>query len=159
MRVFDAKEIFKFAIRIEENGTKFYRYAANLVDEEEMKNTFNFLAGEEVKHKKIFEGLLTEITADTSFEDYPDEYFDYLRCYVDNVIFTDKQLEEAMSDVKDTLGAINFAIKRELDSILYYHEIKKFIPEKQHSSIDEIIEEERRHYTKLTDIKENYNGD
>jgi len=53
MRVFDAKEIFKFAIRIEENGTKFYRYAANLVDEEEMKNTFNFLAGEEVKHKKI----------------------------------------------------------------------------------------------------------
>jgi rubrerythrin len=159
MRVFNAKEIFKFAIRIEENGTKFYRYAANLVDDEEMKDTFNFLAGEEVKHKKIFERLLSEITADTSFEDFSDEYFDYLRCYVDNVIFTDKQLEEAMSNVKDTFGAINFAIKRELDSILYYHEIKKFIPERQHSLIDEIIEEERKHYTKLTDIKENYTKD
>lgn len=156
MRVFDAKEIFKFAIRIEENGTKFYNYAANITDDEEMKKTFNFLAGEEVKHKKIFEDMLSEVTKDTAFETYPDEYFDYLKTYVDNVIFTDEQFEEAMSNVKDTLGSINFAIKRELDSILYYHEIKKVVPEKQYGLIDGIIEEERKHYTKLADIKESY---
>ena len=156
MRVFDAKEIFKFAIRIEENGMKFYRYAAVITDDDEIRKTFNFLASEEARHKEIFEGLLSEVTKDTAFETYPDEYFNYLKTYVDNVIFTDKQFEEAMSDIKDTLSAIDFAIKRELDSILYYHEIKRFVPEKQHNLLDEIIEEERKHYTKLIDIKENY---
>ena len=156
MKIFDAKEIFKFAIRIEENGMKFYRYAAVITDDDEMRKTFNFLASEEVRHKEIFEGLLSEITKDTAFETYPDEYFNYLKTYVDNVIFTDKQFEEAMSDIKDTLSTIEFAIKRELDSILYYHEIKRFVPEKQHNLLDEIIEEERKHYTKLIDIKENY---
>ncbi len=156
MKIFDAKEIFKFAIRIEENGMKFYRYAAVIIDDDEMRKTFNFLASEEARHKEIFEGLLSEVTKDTAFETYPDEYFNYLKTYVDNVIFTDKQFEEAMSNVKDTLGSINFAIKRELDSILYYHEIKRFVPEKQHNLLDEIIEEERKHYTKLIDIKENY---
>ncbi|MCK4572347.1 ferritin family protein [candidate division WOR-3 bacterium] len=156
MKIFDAKEIFKFAIRIEENGMKFYRYAAVITDDDEMRKTFNFLASEEVRHKEIFEGLLSEVTKDTAFETYPDEYFNYLKTYVDNVIFTDKQFEEAMSNVKDTLGSINFAIKRELDSILYYHEIKRFVQEKQHNLLDEIIEEERKHYTKLIDIKENY---
>ena len=156
MKIFDAKEIFKFAIRIEENGMKFYRYAAVITDDDEMRKTFNFLASEEARHKEIFEGLLSEVTKDTAFETYPDEYFNYLKTYVDNVIFTDEQFEEAMSNVKDTLGSINFAIKRELDSILYYHEIKKVVPEKQYGLIDEIIEEERKHYTKLIDIKENY---
>lgn len=156
MKIFDAKEIFKFAIRIEENGMKFYRYAAVITDDDEMRKTFNFLASEEARHKEIFEGLLLEVTKDTAFETYPDEYFNYLKTYVDNVVFTDKQFEEAMSNVKDTLGSINFAIKRELDSILYYHEIKRFVPEKQHNLLDDIIEEERKHYTKLIDIKENY---
>jgi len=156
MKIFDAKEIFKFAIRIEENGMKFYRYAAVITDDDEIRKTFNFLASEEARHKEIFEGLLSEVTKDTAFETYPDEYFNYLKTYVDNVIFTDKQFEEAMSDIKDTLSAIDFAIKRELDSILYYHEIKRFVPEKQHNLLDEIIEEERKHYTKLIDIKENY---
>ncbi|MCK4321950.1 ferritin family protein [candidate division WOR-3 bacterium] len=156
MKIFDAKEIFKFAIRIEENGMKFYRYAAVITDDDEMRKTFNFLASEEARHKEIFEGLLSEVTKDTAFETYPDEYFNYLKTYVDNVIFTDKQFEEAMSDIKDTLSTIDFAIKRELDSILYYHEIKRFVPEKQHNLLDEIIEEERKHYTKLIDIKENY---
>jgi rubrerythrin len=77
MAIFEAKEIFKFAIRIEENGEKFYRFASNLTDNEE------------------------------------------------------------------------------LDSVLYYHEVVKFVSVKQKDLIEEIIVEERKHYAKLSEMKEN----
>jgi rubrerythrin len=155
MAIFEAKEIFKFAIRIEENGEKFYRFASNLADDEEIKRTFNYLADEEVKHKKTFTKLLSEITKDVSFENYSDEYFDYLRCYVDNVIFTEEQLEKQQKEVKDVLSAIKFAMQKELDSVLYYHEVEKFVSDKQKDLIQEIIAEERKHYAKLSEMKKN----
>jgi rubrerythrin len=155
MAIFEAKEIFKFAIRIEENGEKFYRFASNLTDDEETKKIFNYLADEEVEHKKTFTRLLSGITKDVSFENYSDEYFDYLRCYIDNVIFTEEQLKKQQSEVKDVLSAIRFAMQKELDSVLYYHEVEKFVSSNQKSLIEEIISEERKHYAKLSDMKKN----
>jgi rubrerythrin len=65
-------------------------------------------------------------------------------------------MDSELSRVKDTLSAINFAIRRELDSILYYHEIKRFISRSQHDSIDKIIDEERKHFETLSEIRKNY---
>ena len=58
-----------------------------------------------------------------------------------------------MARITDTLSAIDFAIRRELDSILYYHEIKEFIAKDQHESIDKIINEEREHFKMLSEMK------
>ena len=49
--------------------------------------------------------------------------------------------------------ADDFAIRRELDSILYYHEIKKLVPAAQHGTIEQIIDEERKHYSILSAMK------
>lgn len=155
MAIFEVKEIFKFAIRIEENGEKFYRFASELVGDDEIKKVFNYLADEEIKHKEIFTDFLSEITKDVSFDDYSEEYFDYLRCYIDNVIFTEEQLEKQRGEVKDVLSAVEFAMQRELDSILYYHEVEKFVSESKKSLIDKIIAEERKHYAKLSEMKKN----
>jgi len=153
--IFEAKEIFKFAIRIEENGEKFYRFASNLVEHEETKKIFNYLADEEMKHKEIFTGLLSGITKDVSFDNYSDEYFDYLRYYIDNIIFTEEQLKVQEKEVKDVSSAIKFAMQRELDSILYYHEVEKFVSKDKKSLIEKIIAEERKHYAKLSEMKKN----
>jgi rubrerythrin len=153
MAVFEAKEIFKFAIRIEENGEKFYRFASELTEDEKIKEMFNFLADEEVNHKEIFTDLLSDITKDVSFDNYSDEYLDYLRCYVDNVIFTEEQLKTQEKEVEDVPSAIKFAMQRELDSILYYHEVEKFVADSKKPLIEKIIEEERKHYAKLSDMK------
>ncbi len=155
MAIFEAKEIFRFAIRIEENGEKFYRFASNLTEDSETKEIFNYLADEEIKHKEIFTGFLSEITKDVSFDNYSDEYLDYLRSYVDNVIFTDEQLEEQRKKVNDVLSAVIFAMQRELDSILYYHEVEKFVSESKKNLIEKIIAEERKHYAKLSEMKKN----
>jgi len=92
-------------------------------------------------------------------ESYQGEYAAYLRAYVDNnIIFTKEVMDKELAKVKDTLAAFDFAIKRELDSILYYHEIKRLVPEAQHATIEQIIEEERKHFSDLTDMKKRFSA-
>ena len=62
-------------------------------------------------------------------------------------------MDKQFSKVKNTIAALDFAIQRELDSILYYHEIKKLVPPAQHEILENIIEEERKHFLSLTEMK------
>jgi rubrerythrin len=150
MSVFEPSEVFQFAIRIEEGGEKFYRAMSKKLADAEVKSLFSALADEEVKHKKTYEGMVSKIEEYEPFESYPGEYFSYLRAYADNIIFTPERMEEEMSKINDAPSALKFAIDRELDSILYYQEVKNLVPENQRGLIDKIIEEERRHFMKLT---------
>ncbi|MCK4339265.1 MAG: rubrerythrin, partial [Candidatus Cloacimonetes bacterium] len=54
INIFNASEIYQFAIRIEENGEKFYRQMAKKLDEPKVKELFTLLADDEVVHKKTF---------------------------------------------------------------------------------------------------------
>ena len=157
MSDFEASDIFEIAIRIEKNGSTFYRYAVQIAKDEEAKKLFNYLADEEDKHKTIFKEILSKVDSHEPLESYPGEYGAYLRDYVDgNIVFTREAMDSELSMIKDTLSAINFAIRRELDSILYYHEIKRFISKSQHDSIDKIIDEERKHFETLSKIRKKY---
>jgi rubrerythrin len=157
MRVFDASDIVEIAIRIEENGANFYKFAEQIAKQEEAKQLFAHLALEELNHKKTFEGIFAKLDKTNPPESYDGEYSAYLRDYVDNnIIFTKEAMNKELAKVKDTAGALDFAIKRELDSILYYHEIKRFVPANQHATLDQIIEEERKHFAKLSEVKKRF---
>jgi rubrerythrin len=157
MNIFEAADIFQFAIRIEENGEIFYHRAALIADDKNIADIFNHLADEEIIHKRIFQDLLSKVDVHRQPESYKGEYIAYLRDYIDNkAVFTKEVKDSELSNVHDTLSAINFAMQRELDSVLYYQEIKQFVPEKQHGLIDKIIEEEREHFSKLSTIKKSY---
>ncbi len=155
--VFEASDILQIAMRIEENGSNFYRYAVQVAKEEDAKKMFSWLSDEENKHKIIFEKMLSNIERHDPPESYPGEYGLYLHEYSDNnLIFKKEVMDSEMSKVTDTLSAIDFAIRRELDSILYYHEIKGFIARDQHESVDRIINEERKHFAILSKMKKEY---
>jgi len=153
MSLFEPSEIFQFAIRIEENGEKFYRQMAQKFEDPKVQELFSFLANEEMKHKKIYEEMVSKIEKYEPFETFPGEYFAYLRTYADKIIFTQKKFDEEIANIKDISAAINYAINAELDSVLYYQEIKNLVPENQRKIIEGIIEEERRHFVKLSEIK------
>ena len=153
MSIFKASEIYQFAIRIEENGEKFYRRMAQKIGNADMEKVFTYLANEEIKHKKTFEDMVSKIEKYEPPESYPGEYFAYLRTYADNIIFSQEKLEEEMSKIKDAISAIDFAIQREMESILYYLEMKNLIHESEHKLMDGIIEEERQHFVKLSGLK------
>ncbi len=157
MQVFAASDIMEVAIRIEENGITFYKFAEQLAKQEEAKKLFAYLADAEAAHKRTFEKFFAAIEKYTPPEQYAGEYSAYLRNYVDNnLIFTKDVMDKQLANVKDTVAAFDFAMQRELDSILYYHEIKNLVPAAQHEAIEKIIDEERKHYALLCDMKKRY---
>lgn len=157
MTTFKASEIFQIAMKIEENGETFYKHAQSVTGDIKMKDMFGFLADEEVKHKQLFAGMLSKIEQYEPPERYPGEYFAYLRAYAEGLVFSPEKLEAEMAKVTDIATAIDFAVQREIESILYYLETKGLVPESQRSEIDKILDEERRHYLKLVEVKKNLN--
>ncbi|TFG35392.1 MAG: hypothetical protein E4H45_02920 [Nitrospirales bacterium] len=151
---FEASDIFEIAMRIEENGSNFYRFAVQLAKDEKTKEMFTHLAEEEDKHKATFKNLFSKIKTHSPPESYPGEYGAYLHEYADNnLIFSKEVMDEELAKIKNTIAALDFAIRRELDSILYYQEIKGFVPKGDHAAIDDIINEERKHFQMLSEIK------
>ena len=154
MCVFTASDIMEVAIRIEENGVNFYKFAEQIAKQDDAKKLFAGLAQAEVAHKKTFEKLFAGMEKSNLPESYEGEFSAYIRSYVDNnLIFTKEIMDQQLAKVTDTKAALEFAIQRELDSILYYHEIKRLVPAAQHESIEKIIEEERKHFMNLTAMK------
>lgn len=153
MSKYDISEIINFAIRIEENGEKFYRILADSTDEPKLIELFTYLADEEVKHKKVFSSMLSKLK-DYDTEDFPEEYFAYLRAYANSMIFNLDEVDQQSGKITDVKGAVNYAIKKELDSILLYQELKDAVPENQHPTLEKIIQQERYHFIKLSTIKE-----
>jgi rubrerythrin len=159
MGVFAATDVVEFAIRIEENGANFYRFAAQIATDKGAKNLFEQLANEELHHKRIFEKILAALDNSVPPEGYDGEYAAYMHSYVDNAaIFKKEVLDREMTHVKDAATALDFALRREMDSILYYHEIKGLVHADDHAAIDEIIAEERRHVTILSALKQQQSG-
>jgi len=153
MALLSASEVFQFAVKIEENGFAFYNAYAESLPSGTSKEIFTFLADEERKHIKVFSEMLGKLDDFKQTVNYPDEYFAYLHSYADNLIFKKGELEQEIKAIKDEKAAIEFGIRRELDSILYYQEIKSFVPEKDSHLIEQVITEERNHFTKLSHLK------
>ncbi|HPB00329.1 MAG TPA: hypothetical protein PLC51_07715, partial [Candidatus Marinimicrobia bacterium] len=75
--------------------------------------------------------------------------------YTQNLIFSDANDETKIPAINDAKTALLYAIERELDSVLYYKEIKELIPASEHQLISGIIDEERRHVVRLSELKKN----
>jgi rubrerythrin len=157
MKILDARDVVRFALRIEENGEALYRKAALSAQNEDIRKLFNLIADEEIQHKALFREMLSKMETLQPAETYDGEYADYLTDYIDGkVIFTKEVGKELKPDAKDTLSVIAFAMGREADSILYYHEAKRFIAEKYYDIIDKVITEERKHFSKLSELRKTY---
>lgn len=154
MAEYNADEIFQFAVRIEENGEKFYRDMSLIIKNDDIKKLFLYLADEEAKHRETFQNMVEQIEKYEPAVAFPMEYFSYLRSYADKTIFNEEIMEKAIKKISSPREAVEFAVEREWASILYYQEIKNAVPEDQQNLIDKIISEERDHFLKLSKIKE-----
>jgi len=146
-------EILEVATTLERNGEKFYREAERKFDDPEIRETFRFLAQEEVKHERLFAKLLAQLTSYEPPEQFTEEYFGYLRAYVTDVVFTESRFDELVAGITDPIAAVRFAKQREQDTILFYLELRELIPTTERKVIDEIIQEERLHYFKLSRLE------
>ncbi|MGA2150630.1 MAG: ferritin family protein [Geobacteraceae bacterium] len=153
--LFTASDVLQFAVRMEDDGGRFYHEAADRSKNFEVKKLFNSLASEEEEHKKTFERLLSKETVIEPREDYPGEYMPYLHDYIDGKIFVALDNRSAESESGNVAKALEFAIQRELESIHYYQELKAFVPVDDHETLDKIIDVERKHFMQLSQAKKN----
>jgi rubrerythrin len=159
MAVFEASDIVEVAVHIEENGANFYRYAVQLAGKEAVKALFQRLADEEVKHRRIFAEILAGMDRNLPPEGYDGEYAAYLHDYVDNhLVFTTEAFAGELAKIRDEASALDFAIRRELDSIHYYREMRELMPADRSEAIERIIAEEKEHFIRLSAMRKGINS-
>ncbi|MBU0629631.1 MAG: ferritin family protein [Candidatus Margulisbacteria bacterium] len=142
---FHADEVLQGAIKIEENGEELYRSLSEQSDDPVLKELFTSLADQEVGHRELFKAMLKKLGQVTLPESYPDEYHEYLKAFAREHVFT--------AERKDPRAGLAIALQAEVDSILYYLELKNMVPEADKKVVDQVVEEERRHYLRLLKIK------
>ncbi len=156
MPILNAHDVVRFAIRIEENGEAFYRREAAKTSDPLVRDLFSHLATEEIGHRKTFETLLGSLREYRPPETYEGEYVGYLRDYIDGKVVFPKA--DGAAGGEDVSSALSEAIQREMDSIVYYTETKRFLADKDQKVVDTIIEEERKHFSRLSKMKNNPGG-
>lgn len=153
---FNAEEIFEMAERIELNGEKFYRAAAENVSDDAAKAFLIELADMEVAHGKTFVDMKAELSgkekASTVF-DPNDESPLYLQALADTRVFFEKE-----TDASSLEAIYKDAIMAEKDSIVFYLGMKDLVPDELGKKrLDDIIKEEMGHIrllsTKLLEVK------
>lgn len=150
---FNADEILEIAERIEQNGARFYRKAAEGM-QGEAKDMLLRLAAMEDDHEKTFADMreaLKQLEKDPTVFDPGGEQVTYLQTFADGHIFDVKTDPAAMLTGKEPLAEIlHRAIGMEKDSIVFYLGIKDMVSEDfGRGRIDDIIREERGHMVML----------
>lgn len=155
---FSGKEILDMAIRIEENGVKYYNDAAKAAKSKDLKDLFKALADEEGSHIRAFNELKSLLHGDEFAEAGPYPYGDeaslYLSAIADTEVFTGTEKgkgKELASQVHDGVDVLRVAIDMEKDSLLFYYELARMIRDKDRPVVENLIEQEKSHVRKLTD--------
>ena len=152
--LFSATDVVEIGVQIEKNGKDFYDGVRKASKNTKAKQIFEFLSGEEEGHIKRFAALLSQVKKYEPSEAYPGEYFAYLKALSEGYVFTKANKgSELAKTIKDDSGAVDMGIGFEKDSILFYHEMKRFVLEGEHKIIDKLLEEEQAHLKKLTELK------
>lgn len=155
---FNAGEVFKMAVAIEENGRRFYEKAAGRPFPEMLQKLFRDLAGEEIGHRALFQNFLDALppsaTRDTVWD--PDGELDkYLKLMASQHVFnrSESEMEAMLAKVEDTISAIKMAMGFEKDTIVFFLEMAEASEsDESRAFIGKLVDEERGHLKKLADI-------
>ena len=147
---FNAFEVFEIAEKIERNGAKFYRRAAELFDESRTHNMFLQLAEWETVHEQVFADMRKELSAQgpelRTFKPENDVVFDAQSMAGLAVFGNRMEPSEELTGKESITDVLKSAIEKEKDSIIFYTGLKDFIPPAAgQDKISDIIREEMHH--------------
>jgi len=153
---FNLNEILEIARNVEKNGFEFYTNAAKKLPA--YSDFFTFLAKEEIKHDLVFTGIKKEVISQEEIDAIwdPDQLIGtYFGSLTESAIFKKpeeiKNLFENTNSIEDV---INWAIKREHDTILFFIGLKSTLDsEEDKKVVEDVISEEINHVHILMEKK------
>jgi len=152
---FNAGEVFKVAIQIEENGRKFYEDSQKNIESAEVRALFADLALQEIGHKRKFETLLAQIPPESTTPavwDPENEIDQYVKMMADiHVFVSSTSVKDLVDGIKDGADALKLAIEFEKDSVLFFLSIREAASGKNDRElINSLVKEEQEHLRRLT---------
>jgi rubrerythrin len=151
---FSGSELVDIAIGIERNGASFYDSLVGPAGSEVTKGVYEYLAGEERKHVKVFQSMLDSVADYRPSEIYTDEYALYLKALVDSAVFSSNKVAQRTAQKVDSEAeAVQIGMGAEKDSILFYSEMRNLVRQPDREVVTRIIEEEKSHLRQLSDLK------
>ncbi len=147
---FNAFEVFEIAEKIERNGAGFYRRAAQLFDEGDIKKMFLELANWETKHIEVFTDMkkqLSDLSRELrTFKPDDNTSLDAQAMAGLAVFGLKPDPSGELTGTESVVDVLKKALQKEKDSIVYYIGLKDFVPVKLgRDKIDDIIREEIHH--------------
>ena len=151
---FSGSELLEVAIGIERNGMAFYQALADKTGNKDVKDIYNYLAGEEKKHLDTFQGMSDSLGQAKPPGNYTEEYMLYLKSLVDSVVFSNvTEAQQKAAKVFNEVEALDTGIQAEKDSILFYTEFQNLVREMDRKVILNIVDEEKKHLRQLSELK------
>ena len=151
---FSGSELLEIAVGIERNGMAFYQALADKTGNRDVKDIYNYLAGEEKKHMDIFRGMSDSLGQAKPTETYTDEYMLYLKSLVDSVVFSSvTEAQQKAGKIFNEVEALDTGIQAEKDSILFYAELQSLVRERDREVVLNTLDEEKKHLRQLSELK------
>ena len=151
---FSGSELLEIAIGIERNGMAFYQALADKTGNRDVKDIYNYLAGEEKKHLDIFQSMSDSLGQAKPQETYTEEYMLYLKSLVDSVVFSNvTEARQKANKVFNEIEALDTGIQAEKDSILFYTELQNLVRERDRKVVLKVLDEEKNHLRQLSELK------
>lgn len=144
--MFNAVEVLKMAVRIEENGEKFYRKAMDIQEDPQLREVLRELAADEARHAQWFEAMRERLSREGEAEDVwvQEVSGDLLQSMIGDQTFSLKEVDPA--DLDSVEKILETAVEFEKDSILFYDMLRGFMDEGESArALQEIIAEEELH--------------
>lgn len=142
--MFSIHEILGMAIRIEENGERFYRQARENISDESLASVLHCLAEEELRHQNIFK----QLQDDSQRQEEPHWAQDIGGSMLQNVVgeqtFSLKEWDASRFTSEQKI--LEAAIEFESDTILFMEMLRDFVEDDDTvNQLNELIAEELRH--------------
>jgi rubrerythrin len=151
---FSGSELLEIAVGIERNGMAFYQALARKTGDRNVKDIYNYLAGEEKKHLDTFQGMSNSLGQAKPPETYTEEYMLYLKSLVDSAVFSNvTEAQQKAAKVFNEIEALDTGIQAEKDSILFYTELQDLVKKPDRKVVLNTLNEEKKHLRQLSELK------
>jgi rubrerythrin len=151
---FKAADVVAAAVEMEKRGQAVYRRLALQATDKDVKALFENLAAEEQRHEELFSAMVRRVgQAELPASSTKDEYSQYMASLLDShALFSPGMSDELFAQAGNLESAVRGAMKLEKDSMLFFQEMLKVVPQAEHPRVMECIDEERRHMRQLSSM-------